>query len=121
MYSKVVQQLKKTEKEAKEVKDATSESDDIENNDISKTLLEQQRSELSENENKVLSAFGTGKYSFRSLSGIKNETSLPKEKVQESLNILVSKNLLIQTYGKNNQNLWYLTTSGKRLVGLAKK
>jgi len=120
IYSKVIQQLKKTEKETKEVKDATSEPDDFENND-SKTLLEQQRSKLSENENKVLSAFGTGKYTFRSLSGIKNETDLLKEKAQESLNLLVSKNLLIQTFGENNQQLWYLTTSGKRLVGLAKK
>lgn len=121
VYSKIIQQVKKAENDAREVKEAASEPDEAETNKSSIMQLEQQRVKLSESEIKVLSAFGTGKYNFRSFSGIKNETDLAKEIVQDSLISLVSKELAIQTYGKDNQRLWYLTTSGKRLVGLAKK
>ena len=121
IYNKVIRQAQKAEKEAQEVKYASSEPDEAEDISHSMTILEQQREKLSKNDNKVLSAFGTGKYNFRSISGIKNETNLRKETVQDSLISLVSKAIIIQTYGKDNQRLWYLSTSGKRLVGLAKK
>ena len=115
MYSKVIQQVKKVEDEVQELKEQESEP---EITDTSTTETEQQEAELSEHERNILFAFGTGKYSYRSFSGIKRETDLTKEIVQQSLDSLVSKALLAQTSGKDNQKLWYLTVLGKKLLGL---
>jgi fluoride ion exporter CrcB/FEX len=114
MYSKVMQQVNKVKDEVQELKEQESEP---ELTDSSITESKRQDSELSESERKVLFAFGVGKYSYRSFSGIKNETNLEKGIVRECLDSLVSKALLAQ----DNQRLWYLTTLGKRLLGLAKK
>jgi fluoride ion exporter CrcB/FEX/DNA-binding MarR family transcriptional regulator len=118
MYGKIMQQVNKVQDEVKELKEQESEP---ELTDSVITESKQQDSELSENERKVLFAFGVGKYSYRSFSGIKNETNLDRSIVQASLDSLVSKALLSQTFGKDNQHLWYLTILGKRLLGLAKK
>ncbi len=118
MYSKVMQQVKKVENEVQELKERESEP---ELTDSVITESEQLALGLSENERRVLFAFGTGKYSYRSFSGIKNETNLSKEIVRQCLDSLVDKALLAQTFGEENQRLWYMTLSGKRLLGLAKK
>lgn len=121
MYSRVIRQAKKAEDEALEVKGANSEPDEPENDRSLKTELLHERENLTENENKILYAFGIGKYTFRSFSGLKSETALSKDVVQSNLDSLVSKELIVKTFGNDRQCLWYLTLTGKKLVGLISK
>lgn len=118
MYSKIIQQVNNLKEEIQELKEQESEP---ELSDSTIVESKQKELELSESERKVLFAFGVGKYSYRSFSGIKNETNLELEVVKNSLDSLVSKALLAQTFRKDNQRLWYLTMSGKDLLGLTKK
>ena len=114
MYSKVIREVKEVKEEVQELKEQESEP---EMPTSSNAESKQEDSGLSEHERRVLFALGTGKYSYRSLSGIMHETGLSKEIVKASLDSLVSQALVAQTYGIDEQKLWFLTSSGKKLLG----
>lgn len=63
-----------------------------------------------ENAKKVLNALGGGKYAWRTLRGIAQETGVPKENVLNSLNWLSSNLLVVKTAEKGR---WGLTLEGR--------
>lgn len=62
---------------------------------------------------KVLNALGGGKYAWRTLTGIAQETGIAKENVLNSLNWLSSNLLVVKTTEKGR---WGLTLEGRDIV-----
>ena len=63
-----------------------------------------------EDAKKVLNALGRGKYAWRTLTGIAQETGMPKENVLNSLNWLSSNLLVVK---KAEKGRWGLTLEGR--------
>lgn len=68
-----------------------------------------------ENAKKVLNSLGSSKYAWRTLTGITQETGMPKENVLNSLNWLSSNRLVVKTI-ERGRTLWGLTLEGRDIL-----
>jgi len=85
--------------------------------DVPNSFLKVRAFSFDEDRKKVLKSLDSSKYAWRSLTGIAQETGLPKENVLNSLNWLSSNGLVVKTSEKRR---WGLTFEGRDVfIGLS--
>jgi hypothetical protein len=107
-FEKAKEKVDKIEKSTAPIIDKETEPEQKE--DVGSFLKVRGLSINDEDAKKVLNSLDSGKYAWRSLTGIAQETGLPKEKVLNSLNWLSSNGLVVKTSEKGR---WGLTLEGR--------
>lgn len=69
---------------------------------------------LDENTEKVVKALGNSRYTWRTVSGISQESGLPKNEITRALHWLNLNNLVVKTDSRTNAN-WGLSEDGRDL------
>lgn len=111
LYSKILQKAQDAEDKADRNEEVASEPE-LSDDEVATT--EKKDGDLSEDDRKVLNAFNTSRYAYRSLSGLAKEAQLTKQEVQGILKDLMAKGFVGQLIGKDNRMLWFLTERGKK-------
>lgn len=66
----------------------------------------------------VIKALGSDRYTWRYIGGIREDTGLPREKIEHALDWLVSNGLATQTHGAQGP-VWGLSARGRALLANA--
>jgi hypothetical protein len=114
IYSRVMQKVGKLETEVEDLKEVASEPETPGQEPTSEELS---KADVSDDDYQLMHAMSSGKYLYRSLGGLAKETSLPKEKINRSLNSMIAKNLIGQRSNREGKQRWYLASDGRRLLG----
>ena len=114
IYGLVMRKVSKLESDVEGLKEAASEPD-APAGEIAEDEL--RRAEVSKDEYEVMRAMSTGKYLYRSLTGLAKDTGLTKAEINRSLNSMIAKNLIAQRSNKEGRLRWHLAPEGRRLLG----
>ena len=68
---------------------------------------------LSELEAKTLASMVNGRTPMRSVTGISQDTGIPKDQVNSAITALIAKDLVAQSTNKESQLRWYATPAGR--------
>ncbi|MDH4220991.1 MAG: hypothetical protein OEW23_19720 [Candidatus Aminicenantes bacterium] len=111
---RVLNEVKKTKEKVenigKDVEPIISKETEVQEAEAPDSFSKIRAFSFDEDAKKVLNSLDSGKYAWRSLTGIAQETGLPKEKVLNSLNWLSSNGLVVKTSEKGR---WGLTLEGR--------
>lgn len=111
--ARLLNEMKETKKKLEDIKKAAGavirKETEPEETEATSSFLKLHAFSFGEDAKKVLNALGGGKYAWRTLRGIAQETGMPKENVLNSLNWL-SSNRLAETGEKGR---WALTLEGR--------
>lgn len=100
----------KVEKITKDVEPIISKETEAQEAEVTDSFMKVRALSLDEDAKKVLDSLDSGRYAWRSLTGISEQTGLPKENVLNSLNWLSSNGLVVKTSEKGR---WGLTLKGR--------
>ena len=115
IYNKVLQQVGNIGEKVKEIEEASIEPDVLSTNVSPDTLKEHN---LTENEYKLLTVFSSGKFNYRSITGLVKDSGMDKQHVDASLNTLLAKSLVLSRFSnKTEQMRYFLSGEGRHLLG----
>ena len=117
MYNKILQQMSDLKKDIAPIKEASNEPD-IPTGDISEESLNQKG--INKIEYDLLTILSMGKFTYRSIPGLKKEPAL-KEKsdlVGETINNLLAKKLIEPKHFENRQTeRYFISSEGRKILG----
>jgi hypothetical protein len=112
---RVLKDVKKTEEKLDHLEKSTypviGKATEPEQEEGTPSFLNVRSFSFDDNVKKVLNALGGGKYAWRTLRGISQETRMPKENVLNSLNWLSSNRLAVT----GEKGRWALTLEGRNI------
>jgi fluoride ion exporter CrcB/FEX len=114
IYNKVLQQVGDIGKQVRQIEESASEPD-IPAGVVPAQLLEENR--LSETEFTLLSMISTGRFTYRSLSGLKKESGLERNEIDGCLNSMLAKKLIESKLNDKKQLRYFLSGEGRQLLG----
>ncbi len=114
IYNKVLQQVGSMGKQISNMEQAANEPD-LPDEDIDMKLVEAKG--LNENELTILRIISEGRYTYRSLSGLKKDTGLDRKTIDNCLNTLISKTMINSRVNNKNQLRYYLSSEGRKVLG----
>jgi DNA-binding MarR family transcriptional regulator/fluoride ion exporter CrcB/FEX len=111
IYNKVIQQVGNLEQKLEEA----VEEPDLPTKDVSETLLTKKG--ITSNEFKILNILSSGRYTYRSTSGLRRELDLDKSSFDESLNQLIAKKFVLSRLNKKEQQRYFISGRGREVLG----
>lgn len=111
VYNKVIQQVGNLEKK---VEDAVVEPS-TPDNEVSADLLS--NSGLTPQQYKVLRELTSGKFTYRTLSGLRNDSGLDRANFEIVINELIAKSLVNAKPNKENKTRYSISTQGREILG----
>ena len=111
IYNKVIQQVGNLEKKIEEA----AEEPELPAKDVPETLLTKKG--ITSSEFKILSTLSSGRYTYRSTSGLRKESDLEKSSFDESLNHLIAKKFVRSRLNKNEQQRYFISGQGREVLG----
>ena len=110
LLNEVKNTKEKLENMKKDVEPIISKETEAQEAEVTNSFLKVRGFSFDEDAKKVLKSLDSSKYAWRSLTGITQETGLPKENVLNSLNWLSSNGLVVKTSEKGR---WGLSLEGR--------
>ncbi len=114
IYNKVLQQVGSIGDKVKEIEEAAVEPD-VPEADVSSAILKEHG--LTENEFKLLKIFSGGRFTYRSITGLKKDSGMERSDVDSFLNSLLSKGLIQSRLNDKKQMRYFLSGEGRQLLG----
>lgn len=102
-------EIERLEKVAEAVESKLDEGDDNEEGDQLEDFVQ-----LTQTEQKVLSAIIESRFAMRSITGVSKETGLNKATINRTYSELIAKGLLEQTRNSEGKLRWYPTNLGRK-------
>ena len=117
LLNEVKNTKEKVEKIKNDVEPIISKETEAQEAEVTESSIKVRAFNLDEDAKKVLDSLDSGRYAWRSLTGIAEQTGLPKESVLNSLDWLSSNGLVVKTSEKGR---WGLTLKGREVfIGLS--
>ena len=107
-----MQQIGTLEEKLEEVVD---EPEEVPAQDVTDALLED--NQLTKDEYILLNTLSSGRYTYRSKSGLRKEAKINKSDFESTLNRLMANKLVAQRQNKKDQVRFFLTGSGREKLG----
>jgi len=114
IYSKVLQQVGNIGKQVKEIEEAAIEPE-VPPTEVPEAALKKKG--VTAAEFKLLSTLSSGRFVYRSVSGLKKESNLNKHDVDSCINSLLAKKLIESRLNSNNQTRYFISNEGRMLLG----
>lgn len=114
IYSKVLQQVGDIGKKVKTIEES-SEEIDIPSEILPEGFLE--KNNINEEEYKLMNTLLTGTYTYRSTSGLIQDSQLERKHIEKALNTLLAKKLIGSRVNKKDKIRYYLSSEGRQLLG----
>jgi len=114
IYNKILQQVGDIGKQVKTIEEASSEPD-IPTGDISEESLKQKG--ITKIEFGLLNTLSSGKYAYRSISGLKKDSDSDRNSVDNAINTLLAKKLIESRLMGKNQMRYFISSEGRKMLG----
>ncbi len=119
MSDRVLNEVKKTKEKVedieKDVEPIISKETEAQEAEDTGSFLKLRAFSFDEDAKKVLNSLASSKYAWRTLTGITQETGMPKQNMLNSLSWLSSNRLAVKT-GEKGRTLWGLTLEGRDIL-----
>jgi hypothetical protein len=114
IYNNILQQVGDIGKQVKNIEEASSEPD-IPTGDISEESLKQKG--ITKIEFDLLNTLSSGKYTYRSISGLKKDSDSERNSVDKAINTLLAKKLIESRLMGKNQMRYFISSEGRKMLG----
>jgi len=114
VYNKLLQQVDQIKDDVNKIEEASTEPEASEHKITSQAFTDEG---ISNEDIRVLRALSSGKFFFRSVSGLASDTQLAKPIVSERLSDLIQKGFVTQKTGKDGRPRWSLSAKGREMLG----
>lgn len=115
IYNKLANEIQKIKENVENIENAATEPDKETDTDIN---IDMTQFGLTEIELSIMKAMNIGKYIYRGITGLENDTKYPRDKLKNSLSILLHKDYIKQKFNTKGQKRWYLSERGKEILTL---
>jgi len=115
VYNKLLQQVGELKENVNKIEEASIEPESTGQMDRTQDLTQD---DISNEDLRVLRALYTGRFFFRSVSGMASDTQLPKPIVKERLLDLIQKGFVMAKIGKDGSPRWSLSAKGRDTLAI---